>query len=69
MGKMIMHNHVGDVTVAEWDVETGVGQDLAEELFGEHVLNKMAFTEESVQIQEFDPNAETILFLVPLQGG
>jgi hypothetical protein len=76
MGTMRILDHSGDTAVA-WDLDDEATVRAAEELFARLSAEcKMAFArppgapaEEAERIRRFDPAAEEIIWVRPVQGG
>jgi hypothetical protein len=77
VGKLRVLDSTGD-TVVEWAPEDTAAVDEVEALFRSLVLTarRMAFArpagaaaDDAVQIRSFDPGAEEILIVRPIQGG
>ena len=76
MGKMRILDHTGDTTI-EWTVDDDRALAYAEEVFRRQINHRqMAFSrparatvEDAERIFSFDPHAEEILWVRPIQGG
>jgi hypothetical protein len=76
MGTMRILDHTGDTAVT-WDLDDESTIRAAEEIFEREAAQaKMAFArsmgapvEEAERIRRFDPSAEEIIWVRPIQGG
>jgi hypothetical protein len=76
MGMMRILDHTGDTAVT-WDLDDETTLRAAEEIFErEAAQSKMAFArplgapvEQAERIRSFDPAAEEIIWVRPIQGG
>lgn len=76
MGTMRILDHLGDAAVT-WDLDVETTVRAADELFERLTSeSKMAFArrpgapaEEAERIKRFDPSAEEIIWVRPIQGG
>ena len=76
MGKMRILDETGDTTI-EWTVDDDKALQRAEALFRQKLnARQMAFSrpaqgtvEDAERIFTFDPNAEEIIWVRPIQGG
>ncbi len=76
MGTMRILDHTGDTAVT-WDLDDETAVRAAEEIFErEAAQSKMAFArsfgapvEQAERIRSFDPSAEEIIWVRPIQGG
>ncbi|HEY5026207.1 MAG TPA: hypothetical protein VII76_14625 [Acidimicrobiales bacterium] len=76
MGTMRILDHTGDTAVT-WDLDDETTLRVAEEIFErEAAQSKMAFArpmgapvEQAERIRSFDPAAEEIIWVRPIQGG